>query len=524
MYSESRLALRGERSGGSLRRIVAILFRRRRIVLLGFVATMAGVIAAVVITPARYEANLKILLERARVDTIVTPVTEVASSSQTTRLSPQEINSEVELLRSEETLRKVVIACKLHEKTPSTLMGRARRWMGELLKSDDRDRRIAKAVSDLSNALDVSPPNQSNLITIRYSHTNPKTAARVLNSLANFYLEKHIQVHRRPGTYEFFKKEVAESRQRLNEITSQLTAFAGKEGVVNTEAETTSTLSRLAEFEAELQTTDAAIAQTTERIRALRKQVETTAPRMTTAVRTSAMVVEQLKTTLFNLELKRTELLAKFAPTYRLVQDVDKQIALTKAAIAEAEQAPPAEQTTDIDPTYAWAKSELAKSQAELVSLRARGSALKRSVESYRAKALRLDALRGSEDELRREAKAAEQSYLLYVKKQEEARLSDALDRNQIMNVAIAQSAEEPALAISSPTSNLAMGFLLALVVSVGLSFIAEYFDPSLHTPEELEAYVDLPVLAAFPREEDQFKMLHSAGERDKKSMYSLAG
>ena len=42
-------------------------------------------------------------------------------------------------------------------------------------------------------------------------------------------------------------------------------------------------------------------------------------------------LLEQLKSTLLNLELKRTDLLTKYEPTYRLVQEVDQQIADAKS-------------------------------------------------------------------------------------------------------------------------------------------------------------------------------------------------
>ena len=57
---------------------------------------------------------------------------------------------------------------------------------------------------------------------------------------------------------------------------------------------------------------------------------------MTTVVRNSdnPQLLQQLKSTLLNLQLKRTELLTKYEPTYRLVQEVDQQIADAKNAIS----------------------------------------------------------------------------------------------------------------------------------------------------------------------------------------------
>ena len=49
-------------------------------------------------------------------------------------------------------------------------------------------------------------------------------------------------------------------------------------------------------------------------------------------------LTEKMKSKLLELQLKRTELLTKFQPSYRLVQEVDLQIAETKTSIATERQ------------------------------------------------------------------------------------------------------------------------------------------------------------------------------------------
>src|SRR6266404_9226010 len=81
----------------------------------------------------------------------------------------------------------------------------------------------------------------------------------------------------------------------------------------------------------------------------------------TTVVRNAdnPQLLEKMKSKLLELELKRTELLTKYEPTYRLVQEVDQQIAEAKASIAAEEQAPLRDQTTEPGPNHGWAKAEL---------------------------------------------------------------------------------------------------------------------------------------------------------------------
>ncbi len=177
-------------------------------------------------------------------------------------------------------------------------------------------------------------------------------------------------------------------------------------------------------------------------------------PRLTTEIRTgeNPQLMQQLKSTLLNLELKRTELLTKFDPSYRLVQEIDKQIAETQAAISEEENQPPQERTTDQDPTYQMLRSELAKAEEELSGLDARATASRTVAGEYHAAALNLEKEGLQQEDLERVEKTDEDNYLLYSKKREEARISDALDQRGILNVAIAEKPLTPALPVQSPT------------------------------------------------------------------------
>jgi uncharacterized protein involved in exopolysaccharide biosynthesis len=96
--------------------------------------------------------------------------------------------------------------------------------------------------------------------------------------------------------------------------------------------------------------------------------------------------------------------------------------------------------------------------------------------------------------------KAAEDSYLLYVKKQEEARMDDALDERGIVNVAIAERPVAPALPVWSVWGVLAVGFAAAGAAGTGAAFAADYVDPAFRNPDDVLAYLHSPVLASLPR------------------------
>ena len=219
-----------------------------------------------------------------------------------------------------------------------------------------------------------------------------------------------------------------------------------------------------------------------------------------------AQVLQGLKNTLMTLELKRTTLLTKYQPTYPLVVEIDKQIADTQASIASEEAKPIKEETTDRNPTYAWINEELAKAKAEHSGLEARSAAQQAIVEKYESETRDLEQKGLLEQDLLRTVKTDEENYLLYQRKREQARMTEALDRTRIVNVAIAEQPVVPSLASNSPVLVVLVGFFLAIVVTLGAVFIQEYLDPSFRTPAEVSAELNIPVLASVAQSFDDFR------------------
>lgn len=475
----------------TLRDLLAIGFRHKRSFLLCFCGILVGSIVAMFLVPPTYESKSQILVNRERVDSVVS--TEKSSPLQVREdVTEEEINSEANLITSEDVLRKTVLDSGL-DKQKATL------WF--LYLGLSQDAKIAKAVEKLRSHLVVEPVKKTNIIQITYSAHQPKLAANVLTCLVNAYIDKHIAIHRPAGQLAFFDEETNRYKHELDQAEAQLKTFSQEQGGVAPQVSRDITLQKLNEFAAALETTRAEMAGTEKKIANLEQQAGSTPDRLTTSVREAddGAVQQQLKTTLLTLELKRTELLTKYQPGYRLVQEVDKQIADTRAAIVAEEAKPLHEQTTDRNPTYSWINEELAKAKADYSALQARAAATQAVVGVYQAKTQKLEEAGLLQQDLLREAKANEDNYLLYLHKREEARIEEALDRTRILNVGMVEQPTVPTAPVRSALVFSLVGFLLAITVSTGMVFAQEYLDSSFRTPAEVLSELKIPVLAAVP-------------------------
>ena len=222
--------------------------------------------------------------------------------------------------------------------------------------------------------------------------------------------------------------------------------FTQLQGVVSASLERDIALKRLSDADASYRETAVALAEARQRVRGLEASLEVLPERTTTVIRSSdnPQLLGELKIKLLELGLKRTDLLTKFQPSYRVVEEVDKQIAQTKAAIAAEDKFPVRDITTQPDPNNQWSRAELVKGRVEIGALEARANASEAVVANYRESAQQLGDQAIEQEQLVQALKSAEDKYLLYVNKREEARIGDALDQGGILNVAIAQKPRIP--------------------------------------------------------------------------------
>jgi uncharacterized protein involved in exopolysaccharide biosynthesis len=473
------------------RDVAMVLFRQRKVFLwvCGLVLASALLYA---VAGTKYQAHMKVLVRRGRADAPVSAQENAPLDLTRMQATEEDLNSEVELLRDDEVLRKVVQASSLQ----------AHDWLHFLRSGQGQEAQVERAARRLAKKLEVEPVKKTNLIEVSYASEDPQLAAKVLQAVATAYLEKHMEVHRPGGEFHFFEQQTAESRRELEAAKGKLLQFNSRHGVIAAGEQRDLALQKLSEIDASFRQTKIEFAETQRRIWELKIQLTELPERTTTQVRTAdnPELLKSLKASLLDLQLKRTQLLTKFEPSHRLVQEVDQQISQAQAAIAGESKSPIQDQTTDRNTQYEWAKSELERAEVQLKGLESRAAATEKEQRSNRTAAQHLGDDAINQDDLASSEKAAEENYLLFVKKQGEARVSDALDQRGIVNVAIAEQPVVPALPVWSAWAVIAVGIAAAGALGTGGAFAANYLTPTFRSRDEVLAYLNAPVLASLPR------------------------
>jgi uncharacterized protein involved in exopolysaccharide biosynthesis len=474
----------------TVRELAVVLFRRRKV----FARVVVCVFSAAILYAAfgtKYEASMKVLVRRGRAEAPVSAGQNAPLDLTRIAVTDEELNSEVELIRDDDVLRRVA--------QETGVAGRD--WFHFVRLGETPEARTQREARRLAKKLAVVPVKKTNLIAIRYQAGDPGSAEKVLRCLAAAYLEKHMSVHRPSGESHFFAQQMDDARVQLEESQQRLLSFSSSHGAVWAALQRDLALQKLSEIDATQRQAGIELTETENRISALRRLLTNLPERSTTQVRTAdnAELLKALKATLLELQLKRTQLLTKFEPSHRLVQEVDRQIEQAEGAISVETKHPVRDETSDQNTHFEWAQAEFEKANVQLSALRARQDAARQQSAAYQNIAVKLEADAIAQDALLNNERAAQDNYLLYVKKQEEARLNDALDERGIVNVAVAEWPVVPALPVWPVSMVIAVGFLAAGASGTVAAFVADYVDPAFRDPEDVRTYLNAPVLASIP-------------------------
>ncbi len=459
----------------SLRDVADTLFRQSRVILTLCAIFTLAMTAYFWFTPRMYEAEMTILVKNTRADLIVTPDGRSAAMAQP-EINDTQMATEIQLLSSADLFRKVVDRCDLGGMTPAS---------------------HEKATAKLQKKVRIAPVMKSSMIRVRYASPDPRMSAEVLQALADAYFERHLQIHSNAGSFAFFQQQAEAYEQQVKDAEKRLVEFQNTSGVVGAPEQKDLLIRKVVEEQAALREAQANRSETQKRVAGLRSQLAGLAPRITTQTRQipNQYSVERLNTLLVELQNKRTELLTKFRPNDRMVTQVDRQISDTRKALENSEKISSKEEATDVNPLRQTLEVELARAQTSADGLRGRIATLSQQTREYRAELEKLEGIRPGEQELLREIKVAEENYLLYSKKREEARIGDALDQQKIANVAFSEPPRVPVLPLPRLGATILASYALGIILIFVCALAIGQYRRTVFTPWELEAFAGMPVL-----------------------------
>lgn len=485
--------------------LAAVLHRRWKLILQVFLGGFVTVALGVWVQGPMYRASATLMLTSDRAQIVVSPDVETRPTIE--RVTEQDMNSEVALIRSETLIREVlepywnedpeeqhgvfgriISLLTLPLRIPSTLYQK----LHGMPPVTGVDSWVQRTIRNLG----VGLVGKSNLIEVSFYSSNPEWAAMFVNKLVARHLERRVKLSHQSEARRFFESQRDVLADKSRETETALDAFNRREGMDPMSPEQRQALrTRLEELQTLLANSETELTEGTARVAFLTNEIKNYPHHISTESKV-AQNQQFIKPKILELELQRSELLSKYAPTSVRVRDIDRQIAEARHLMA-SDRETLAETTSAINPTYQNLEVDLVQTKTQMAAVGARVEALRAQVVGRKATVGHLDEVSSEQERLEQAVAAAKVAFLSYSKKVEESRFTTALDESTFVDLAITERAEAPTHPEKSKQARvLALGAIMILLVGVGLAFLRDRLDPAVKSAAEAKIVTGLPILA----------------------------
>ncbi len=475
--------------------VIETLYRRRWLILAPLLLGLGLPTAHALLMPAVYKVTAKILLSA-----------QPTSGARAAAMSETQIKSELALLRSPALIRSVLESEPYATATDDT---QAESWFrlgwgmsGQDARQESQGKQLNQRIRALAERMEATPLANSNLIQVSLRHPQPEWAARFVNDLLSHHVTRIAELNEQNNAKRFFQRQKDLLGQQLQQAIAALSAYREQHGAELLSGDQKQLATLLASLEAtrvsaetERLELEASIAfLTTE----LGRQPETIASESRI---TESEDVKFLNSRILQLEVKRSDLLSRFTPTSAMVREVDRQLEEGRQLLANKEKDTLAEVTHAINPAHQTLQVELVQAQSRNTAVAARLGALNAQIAQYRQALSELERIAPELQRLESDVAAQQEAYDNYVRREEAARLSSALDESGIVNLTVVEKADVPPRPEPSESAK-AIPLFAALGLALGLvlAAITEWLDPKVKSSIQARRLSQLPVLAELPR------------------------
>jgi len=416
--------------------------------------------------------------------------------------SLEQINSEMELIKSKnlhESIIKALGPIEIFKGLGAT----EPEIMQDLKKLINRRGKLSimeEALLSFQKSLRVDGIKNSRIIQVGFKHNDPGIAALVTNKLVDSYLSQRLKVHEDKRSYAFFKEQTEFLKNKIRKGEKELTSYREKYNIISLSEERNLLLGQKSDLLTSFNQTKSQQIETEKRINQLSRQLKATPEKITQGevVERNPLLINTLESRLVELELEEKELLLKYTDENRLVKGIRNEIRAIREKLIEQESKHEVTRTFGLNLTYQRLKEQLFQNEVELQALNAKIITQTQQFTEYKNRLEEMNKSENKLNELQNELTVDRENYRLYLTKFEENRISSEMDSKKIANIIIIKHAKPPIKPVSpNVILNIAIGFGLAVVSGIGFPFLLESLRDNIERPEDVENFLNVPVLAS---------------------------
>ena len=442
---------------------LCIIRRRRKLVLFSFLTIISLVAAVTFLMPPAFEASARILVS-------YQDDYEKVSAPAQFRVPYNIIATELAIFKTRAIIEPVVSTLGLDkiDKNPD---------------QTDPKLRHQKAVARLAADLSVEREKDTAILAISYADRDPQRAADVVNESVRQYMKQRPTISKDESAVRFLSEQINEIEHRIDSLEIKSQAYKSRTKVLMPEKQSQILFTTLAEFDREITSVRRERIAKEARLRVIKGQLaegdDISIPSTESSNSMSKMdYLNELRKTALNLQLRQNALAQKYTKKHPQMIAVTQDINNTRAKIDK-----------EIKEIVQLEETEIKAVRAQERELSRARSQVARSIADLSRKEYELGKHTLSLDELKKVHAA--------LIEQRERAYSASRKKQHIVQARVLDAAVVP-FRPARPNKRLylALGFVLSLLFSITAAFIVEYFDHAVHTAEDAQYCLGLPILA----------------------------
>lgn len=348
-------------------------------------------------------------------------------------------------------------------------------------------KRLAPYVNTILAGLKVEPVKETRgyyketrLIDIKFTHTDPSVAEKVVNAIAEVYvfsnLEKRTEANSTTG--DFLQKRIAELQQQIRTSEERLVNYAKNNQIISLDPNQNTVVERLAGLNQQLLQAE------NERKTAEAAYNAAKAPEAANAlVDEAAKQNSDVEAKLIELRQKRALLLVDATEEAPEVKEVDQQITELDKQLKDLRSRKSATLLTNLNTRYQQALAREQSLRSAFEQQRAQTLSQSEAAINYRIIQQEIETNKSLLNGLLQGAKE-----------------NDVVLAGKPNNISIVDYALTPDTPVGpNRTRTVIAAFFLSIGLGLGLALFFEYLDDTVHSTEEVERVLHLPALAVIP-------------------------
>lgn len=477
----------------SLRDILAILQRHRKLILVCIVAALMCGALYIIFSAPQYKSSVSILIDPRQSATVPKVLSEGMTFQENLI-----IDSQIEVIRSSRLMDKVAQKAGFYDSIEKARKGPFSSLSAMIFGSSESEQRdpVAYARQRRLNAfmagLNVARVRNTYVIAISYTSGNPQQAAKIANLIAEVYLDEELEAQYEASdrANKWLKTRLSSLQQDLTKSETQVEDFKSENNIVYTNKDNLISDQQLSELNSKLIIARAATAQAKARYDNIQSIIQSGNPETATSDVLSNQVIMDLRTKYIELSRLATEILRKQGKDHLVYRNLLQQM-------------------QDIQ-TLIWAEyRRIAESyRNELEIAKSSEDTLQHELDKINSKT---EVTSRSEIALRELQRQADSTRNLYTKMLDKS--NEEVERQTLPSVSarVISNAAAP-LSPSWPNKRFVMLLAAAVGAAIGvaLAFLREQFEKFIWKAEDLEAAAQRTCLGMLPKIAfDREKVVH---------------